>query len=201
MKARKASKQARVAAAIEDTREFLKDCRDRGLLSEHKGLKWRRQKKAELSRLDIYSHFCLPLEWNEESMRALAEQANRGEAEATRVLREAAAELLRQRQALPDSLSAWVSDYLADDRRGKRQSRRGRKPHANFRRDYGLTLAVKRMMREPWGFAPTRNRATTTAESACSIVHQALRGLGVGGLSERGIEKIWSLHRDVRLKF
>jgi plasmid stabilization system protein ParE len=53
------------------------------------------------------------------------------------------------------------------------------------------------------GFDPIRNdasRTNRTSVSACSIVHTALKRLGVTGLSERRIEEIWGYRKKSRVR-
>jgi hypothetical protein len=201
MKPRRTRQQARdglVAAAIEDTRRFLELLRPR--VATDDGRSWRFLEKAQLSPITYNGRngsFALPLKWNDKKALALVEQANRGNTDADRVLREATAELLQRRQALPDSLRDWLTDYLVSDARpgGKGKPRRGPKPRTLASRDHTLALAVKRLTHKHWGFAPTRHREMKAVESGCSIVHKALAGLPGINLSESGVEKIWERHR------
>jgi hypothetical protein len=201
MKPRKEPRQARandVDAAIAYARDFLIELGESGeLCNDYRRSRTPFDYKMQLAPLVWGSdEFIYPLRWNEKAMRKIVEQARRGDATAARALRQSAAELLRRRHPLPESLNAWLSEHLNDDWLVKR-SRRGPKPDELRTRDRGLSLVIRTMTKEPWGFAPTRNRATK-AESACSIVHRALAGLPGFNLSESGLEKIWERHRHKR---
>src|SRR5262249_37746292 len=82
-------------------------------------------------------------------------------------------------------------------RASKPAKRRGRPP--NRQRDRVLVGVIKHLV-DAYGLDPTRNRATTTAESGCSLVAQVLRELGYEKTDEAGLEKVWG-HRPRDFRF
>lgn len=200
MKSRKTPRQARaddLDAAITYAREFLIElAQDGELCNSLRRSRTPYDYKTRLADHDFDSReFVSPLTWNEKFARATIEQARLGDAVAAQGLRLAAAELLRKRHPLPDSLRDWLSDHLEDERLVvKPSSRRGPKPDELRTRDRGLALVIRTLTEEPWGFPATRNRATKT-ESACSVVHKATAGSPGINLSESTLEKIWERHR------
>jgi hypothetical protein len=66
---------------------------------------------------------------------------------------------------------------------------RGVSPHDNFLRDCILIRAVNHIS-ETFGLFATRNECTTDSVSACSVVAEACKEVGVD-LTENAVNKIW----------
>jgi hypothetical protein len=98
---------------------------------------------------------------------------------------------------MPPNLSAFIVDRLYYVSAGEAlPTRRGRKPHINFRRDFAIVRAIDDLTRR--GFYATRNdatKATAKRESACSILVKALGQVNIN-MSEGAVEKVWTKHRD-----
>ena len=91
---------------------------------------------------------------------------------------------------MPEHIRRFLLDLLRERKALPRK--RGRHAQGAYRRrNTDLVTTVKMVCGR--GFEPTRSPATTENESACSIVHTALRRLGVN-LSEGHIGDIWSEH-------
>jgi hypothetical protein len=100
-----------------------------------------------------------------------------------------------ERNEIPPLLAReLVISRLRRDLAGAQPRHRGRDPFANMERDLCIVVAVGQTAQK-FGFALTRNRATRDLEkreSACSIVAAALKRLGVEGISEDAVEKVWA---------
>jgi hypothetical protein len=73
----------------------------------------------------------------------------------------------------------------------------GRPPRASIRRDFAISVLIAVLTRGG-GVRATRNETKrgTETHSACSIVAEALKGLGAN-LDEVAIAKIWNRHQDL----
>jgi hypothetical protein len=69
--------------------------------------------------------------------------------------------------------------------------KRGRHSGYEYRNRDAFIVGVIKVIAKSRGINPTRNREQRKVESACSILHKALRRLGVKNLDERAIESIW----------
>jgi hypothetical protein len=129
---------------------------------------------------------------------AVAEQliaeAKSGNSKADTILRGAIANLLSDEQPLPLCLARYAADAL---RAGIKVPPKLRRLKSRGR-DVQIMIAVYTVTTD-FGFNPTRNHAARdaddAAESACSIVAQALARNGIH-MSEDAVEQIWK-----RLKF
>ena len=120
-----------------------------------------------------------------ERRERLIDKARKGDRVATKLLCDAAAEFIEEGKQLPQGLRAYIVEVLRkpDDTPKKR----GQDPFANYPRNFDIACTIANVV--SMGFKATRNQATE-AESACSIVQQALERVGVH-MSEANVEKIW----------
>jgi hypothetical protein len=97
-----------------------------------------------------------------------------------------------------DTLPYWLVEFLVwgtrDGAKARREGcRRSSRAYDNVERDHIIAYTVRYIV-DVTGLRPYRNEATRSKEgnlSACKIVARALELIGVG-LSEIGVEKIWS---------
>jgi hypothetical protein len=86
-------------------------------------------------------------------------------------------------------LRAYVCNRLAGATPPITKKKRGRSAADNRWRDVCISLwLIPPLMQR--GFPATRNEATWDSESACSIVSQALKKIGIA-LSEKGVATVW----------
>ena len=96
-----------------------------------------------------------------------------------------AAELLRNREVLPNTLADWVADVL-EGARTKPKQKPGKRRYANGARDSWTGYAIDIL----WtlDFAPTRNQASP-ARSGCDVLAEHLN------LSYEAVASIWRRQR------
>lgn len=127
--------------------------------------------------------------YDDEKGERLIARAASGDAVAFGLLCIVAARFVEAGCAMPERLRKYIADFLFSQPKAAGESRRrGPAPYGNHTRNFYIACTIHHIVKE--GFKPTRNRATTEVESACSIVAKALPKIGVH-LSESAVEKIW----------
>jgi hypothetical protein len=130
--------------------------------------------------------------YDDDKAEPLIAKASDGDQMAHNVLCSVAARFVESGCAMPSRLRAYIAGTLSSQFRKAPQRHRGPDPYANYIRDGDVARVIGEVVK--LGFRPTRNRATTEAESACSIVAKALTKVGLN-LSVPAVEKIWSASR------
>ena len=108
-----------------------------------------------------------------------------------RALHILAAELLRKREPLPDTLADWLADVL-EGRRTKPKRKPGKSWDANAGRDMWIAYSVGILL--VLGMSPTRNDASSH-ESACDVVSEVLSRRLNQSLSYHAVVSIWRKQR------
>jgi hypothetical protein len=102
---------------------------------------------------------------------------------------------------IPDlRLRNYAGARLASGLPALTKLKRGQRKADNTYRD--ITIAGRLVLPLLGRFSPTRNEATRqkgSAESACSIVKQALKRVGIH-MSEKTIEEIWGKYATVLVR-
>lgn len=101
-------------------------------------------------------------------------------------------ERLSREGALPYDLRRFAVKVMTGVIR--RPSKRGRSANANFTRDNYICMAVELAHRD-FGLHYTRNDAAEACDSACDVVAECLRSLGVKPDTYAAVAKIWE-NRD-----
>lgn len=126
--------------------------------------------------------------YDDEKGAVLILKAKTGDQLAQKVLHRIAANFIDDDCSLPPNLRAYVADSLKSEASDPPPRRRGVDPYAKDARNFEIASVIAEIIK--LGFHPTRNRATTKSESACSVVTTALARCGEH-LSEPAVEKIW----------
>jgi hypothetical protein len=128
--------------------------------------------------------------YNPEVAQAFLEAAREGDHDCAQSLCIAAAVILEATQTIPDSrLRAYAIEMLYRGGAPKMKKKRGRNAADNALRNMIIVgCLIPPLLRA--GFSATRNEVTRKRESACSIVCNALKAVGIH-LSEKAIETVW----------
>ena len=129
--------------------------------------------------------------WDEGKIRALIEDADKGDADAHQAVCEIIADYIKTKTPAPSILRGFMLELLSGAR-SKPAPTRGWDKVASYSRDACIQLVVNHLMYRG-GFSRTRNPATD-APSACSIVADVLGELGIS-LSEKSVAKITTPRR------
>jgi hypothetical protein len=152
-----------------------------------------RQIRQTINR-SLAEHYCAILEHSEEKASQWVADlvaASRADPRLDQGLREFFAFLIERQARMPEPVRDFVVEALA---REPIVPRRKHGPSRGDRTARNIAIAgAVALIEDEYGFAATRNRASRDkngANSACSIVTEALSMLGVN-LSEDAVEKIW----------
>jgi hypothetical protein len=127
-------------------------------------------------------------DYDDEKGAKLVKMAIAGDVDADAVLCGFAFQFIIRKRQMPSSLGSYIMGMLWRGYMEDPPRRRGGNKYANRRRDVFIFGAISRL--KALGFHPTRNEATDSRESGCSIVAKALKLIGMD-LGEAGVEEVW----------
>jgi len=131
------------------------------------------------------------------NMALVCTYARAGLGDADLALRELIAEFAERRELMPLVLSAYNLELIAPGRVPPTVPR-GKKKADHLLQDIIIIVFVI-MVKEEFGFQPTRQRHYSAQPSACSIVAEALAKAGIHRGGERAIEKVWQRYSPIIL--
>jgi hypothetical protein len=124
--------------------------------------------------------------YSAQGMLYIVQLARGGDPEAHATLIEMYTEMTNRRELPP----AVLANYAMESRVGFR-GRRGRRKIDHFYRDVAIVVTVNHLV-ERFGLSPTRNSASRSQPSACSIIAGVLGDARIGSTGEKAVEIIWN---------
>ncbi len=132
---------------------------------------------------------CAPADYDDGKGHELVKKAISGDSDADAALCGIALKYVLFGKEMPSHLCGYIAAVLINRFNACPRRRKGGDRYANIGRNLFIIAAVSRL--QGLGFKPTRNRATRTQRSGCSIVSEALSRMGFA-INESGVEKVWS---------